>query len=519
MLELRPYQSECLTAIEEAESRSIKRPLVALPTGTGKTIIFSHLIAERPGRSLVLAHRDELISQAAEKMSLVAPMRDLGIVKAERDEHDAPTVLASVQTLARPNRLGRVTADFQTIVVDEAHHAAAETYQRILEHLGMGAIGGPLVTGFTATPERSDKLMLGNTFDEIVYQRSILDMIYEGYLCDLRAVQVMLETDFDALRTHHGDFAERDLEASLLAANAPQHVLEAWQEHASDRKTLIFTPTVATAHEMAHAFKEAGIQAEALDGSTPLDERRAMLKLFHSGDIQVLVNCAVLTEGFDEPSVGCIVIARPTTSRPLYIQMIGRGTRIYPGKPDCLILDVVGASSRHELQTASSLFKIELEPDKTLTEALDEREQQQALRMQQEAGQLTSRMVDLFARRPMNWVQTRSGIWVLSLTQEHGMIRLVQRPDDTWCVLQSRKGQPPVTLGQGLPLTYAQGRAEDFVRSLGLSRLVSADAQWRARPPSESQLSLLRRLGIGVPAALTKGTASDLITAEVGDWN
>ena len=244
MIVPRPYQREAVEAILTAHAQGTQRMLLSLPTGTGKTIVFALLLQQRGGRSLVLAHRDELIAQAMEKLHLVAPAMPLGVVKAERDETDVPTVVASVQTLARPARLQRLQAAFDTLVIDEAHHTPAESYKRILTHCGAFQAQGPLVVGVTATPERHDKQALGEVFEQIVYQKSLLEMMQAGYLCDLRAIQVLLHADFDALHTRHGDFVEGELEEALLHANAPQHVLEAFQQHAADRKALCFTPCV-----------------------------------------------------------------------------------------------------------------------------------------------------------------------------------------------------------------------------------------------------------------------------------
>src|SRR5919106_5399736 len=289
-LALRPYQEESIQAINAAHEEGTTRPLIALPTGTGKTIIFAHLIAQRVGRALVLAHRDELIRQAADKLLMVNPDMDIGVVKAEENEIDAPVVVASVQTLSRPNRLAQVCADFPLVIVDEAHHSVADTYLRVLEHLGCLADGGPLTVGFTATPERGDKAGLGKVWDKIVYQKTLLEMILQGYLCDLRAVRVTLRADLDQVHTCHGDFVEAELESALLAADAPQHVAAAYQEHAQGRKALVFTPTVKVAYAMAEAFQQAGVTAEALDGTTPLDERRDILRRLHTGETMVLCN-------------------------------------------------------------------------------------------------------------------------------------------------------------------------------------------------------------------------------------
>src|SRR5262249_54352964 len=294
--------------------------------------------------------------QAVEKLHLGDPTLPLGGVQAARDEHAAPTVVASVQTLSRRTRLARPVPDFQTIVIDEAHHAPPPPHQRILEYCRVWHLDGPLVVGVTATPERGDHHSLRPVFDGIVYQKTLLEMMQAGYLVDLRALQVLLQADFDALRTQQGGFVEAELETLLLAANAPTQVLAVFQAHAAARKALLFTPTVALAYAMAETFCAAGIAAEALDGTTPLPTRRAILHRLHTGATRVVANRAVLTEGFDEPSVDCIIIARPTQSAVLYQQMLGRGTRTYPGKTDCLVLDVVGVSTRHTLHTAATLF-------------------------------------------------------------------------------------------------------------------------------------------------------------------
>src|ERR671937_1884829 len=492
----RPYQYEAVAALLAATARGVRRPLLVLPTGTGKTIVFALLVQRRCGRSLILAHRDELIQQAVDKLRLVDPTLALGVVQAARDEHTAPIVVASVQTLSRRPRLARLVPDFQTIVIDEAHHAPAPTYRRILEYCRAWHPDGPLVVGVTATPERGDHHSLQPVFDGIVYQKTLLEMMQAGYLVDLRALQVLLQADFDALRTQQGDFVETELETLLLAANAPAQVLAAFQAHAADRKALLFTPTVALAYAMAETFRTAGIPAEALDGTTPLATRRAILQRLHTGKTRVVANCAVLTEGFDEPSVDCIIVARPTQSVVLYQQMLGRGTRTYPGKTDCLVLDVVGVSTHHTLHTAATLFDCDAGrlARQSVLELLDTPEDQH-----QDApltGTLRSTPVDLFARRTLRWVQTRQGAWVLSLGAQHGTLRL--RPDgpDTWQVVQVRREAEPMRLGDTLPLPYAQGLAEDYARHLGVARLVEAEAPWRQQPATEKQTALLRRLGM-----------------------
>jgi hypothetical protein len=287
-----------------------------------------------------------------------------------------------------------------------------------------------------------------------------------------------------------------------------------------DRKALLFTPTVALAYAMAEIFRTAGIPAEALDGTTPLATRRAILQRLHTGATRVVANCAVLTEGFDEPSVDCIIVARPTQSAPLYQQMLGRGTRTYPGKTDCLVLDVVGVSTQHTLHTAATLF--DCDAGRLARQSVLELLERPAHLDQEDAaltGMLRSTPVDLFARRALRWVQTRQGAWVLALGSQHGTLRL--RPDGpgTWQVVQVRRDVEPVQLGDTLPLPYAQGLAEDYARHLGVARLVEAEAPWRQHPATEKQTALLRKLGVATRAGLTKGEAAELLAAVLGDWD
>jgi ATP-dependent helicase IRC3 len=518
-LDLRPYQEEAITAVNESYEDGITRPLISLPTGTGKTIVFGHLLARRAGPALVLAHRDELIRQAVDKLLLVNPDFQVGVVKAEENDLSAPVVVASVQTLARPNRLAQLLGGFRTVVVDEAHHGVAETYQRILEHVGSLAPDGPLTVGFTATPERADKVGLGKVWERIVYQKSLLEMITSGYLCDLQAIRITLKADLDQVHTRHGDFVDSELEGVLLDANAPEHVVKAYEEHAAGRKALVFTPTVRLAHNMAKAFQDAGVAAEALDGTTPLEERRDILTRVRTGETHVVCNCAVLTEGFDEPSVDCIIIARPTKSKPLYIQMVGRGTRIYPGKPDCLILDVVGVTSRHSIMTAEEIFDLDLSK-RSVKEAVaaEQEEEQERIAQTGEAraadGELVAVDVDLFRSRPMNWVQTRQGAWVLNVSS--GFVRLAPGEGDRWGVYHLANGRQTV-LHAGLPLGYAMGCAEDFARKQGTSVLVDREARWRSDPATDKQIYHLRKWGIRTPPGLTKGRAHELLTAIWGD--
>ena len=305
MIELRPYQRECISAIESAEDNGTNRQLVSLPTGTGKTILFCTAAKRRNGRTLILAHRDELIQQAVDKLEMVWDGVSAGVVKAERNEIDKQVVVGSVQTVSRENRLEQLPTDFDFIVTDEAHHGAAATYKRIYDYLSImpndeGDIqSNVLHLGVTATPERTDKIGLDDVFDEIVFHRNIQDFIPD-YLCDLRCVQIMTHVSVDGVETWAGDLRTDQLSALLNTANCNELIVQAWKEHAlgkfeeegvvsthrtlatpaEGRLTLCFTTSVAHARDLCGAFQEAGIDAAWVCGETPLDERRDILAKF-----------------------------------------------------------------------------------------------------------------------------------------------------------------------------------------------------------------------------------------------
>ena len=510
---LRPYQVAAVEAIRAGYRRGVRRPLLVLATGLGKTVTFGYLAVQavnRGRRVLIVAHREELLGQAREKIRLIDPSADVGIVQAERDQSHAQIVVASIQTIARPDRLARL-GHFALIVIDEAHHAAAPSYRSTLEALRAFEGEGPVVLGVTATPGRGDGVGLDSVFQEVVYEMGILDGIQGGYLVDLRAIRVGLNIDFSDLSTRGGDLDDGELGDALIAADAPEHVTRAYLEHASDRLAIVFTPTVAVARSMADALNEAGVPSAWVSGETPREARAKILADLEAGRLRVVANCGVLTEGFDCPPVSCVITARPTKSVGLYQQMVGRATRLYPGKQDALILDVVGQAGRHDLVSAASLFGVS--PDtldgRTVTEALEERQREEAAEAAIVTGKLVSAPVDLFRSRPLHWVSRDDGSFVLAIAD--GNIRLRQTTRG-WIVRVWRQGERPATIGRGLPLEYAQGVAEDHARKLGGSYLADPNATWRQKPASLKQLAVLRRRGLTMGMhSLTAGQASDLI--------
>lgn len=523
-LPLRPYQQQALDAVAEAEARGVRRQLVVLPTGSGKTVVLATLVHRRPGRALVLAHREELISQAAAKLAQVGGSLDIGVIKAQRDDADTRVVVASVQTLVNPARLARA-GKFSTVIVDEAHHAVAATYMAILEGLGCLADDGPLTVGFTATAGRSDNVGLGVVWQEITYQRGIVQMIAEGYLCDVRAIEIGSDFDLGNVQVRAGDYTDASLGAELERSDALLAAARAYQKYARDRQGVAFTPTIATAHALAAELTALGIPAEAVDGRMHIDDRRRVLRRLHSGEIQVVSNAAVLTEGWDEPAVSCALMLRPTKSATSFAQMAGRVLRPFVGKvggkpyvkDDALILDVAGSSQLGLCTIAdlAGLPKGSVKPGKSLLEADEEHAAAQQRRIAVAVAR--TRQVDLLRRSDLRWLEAEDG-WVLPAGADQVMILTPAPGDDgeadAWDVWRSVKGSQPVReSGKPLALDWARGVGEEIARARG-GVLARADAKWRDRPPSEAQIGALTRMGYGDRLQdITRGGAADLMTA------
>lgn len=402
MSALRPYQHEAIGAICTALDGA-RSTLAVLPTGTGKTVVFAQVAQHfrSRGRILVIAHREELIRQAVEKFQAWTPLKceiEMAEARAQIDGLYPPdVVVASVQSISRKKRLGRFTPfDFDVIIIDEAHHATASTYRNVLDYFDCAR-----VLGVTATPDRGDKEALGQVFESVAYTYEIRQAIQDGYLVDVKQKAVDVQgLDLSKVRTTRGDLNEGDLDKLLREEGHLHHVAEPVVELARDRKTLIFAVTVAHAHDLARVISGYGVPAEALDGSADADKRKDTLDRYRRGEISVLVNCALFTEGFDLPAISCVAVARPTKSRALYTQMVGRGTRLSPetGKEDLLVLDFRGNAGKHSICSPIDILGgtitprvhdeaekiLEKEPAKSLSEAVDEAEREIARREAEE---------------------------------------------------------------------------------------------------------------------------------------
>lgn len=356
---LRPYQHETVAAVIAARKAGVRRMLVCLPTGSGKTVIFAHLARLARKQVLVLAHREELLSQAKDKIERA--LGGAGVVAiergAERASEDARVLVCSIRSL-HEERLARVIRgrDLGLVIYDECHHAAADDNRRVLAQLGaFDTNWGGTLLGFTATTARGDGKGLDGVFERIVYARSLPEMIKDGYLCKLRGFRISTTADLCQLSGGGLDFREEELEAAVDIEERNALVARSIQELARDRRTIAFCVTVAHARNLCKALNHIGVRAGIVHGAMPSDQRAGALAEFRNGRTTALTNVAVLTEGFDDPGVSCIAMARPTRSEGLYAQCIGRGTRLHPDKRDCLILDFVDLSNL-SLCTLPSLF-------------------------------------------------------------------------------------------------------------------------------------------------------------------
>ena len=375
-MQLRQYQEDCLDAIVANYQAGVRHQLCVLATGLGKTVIFSNLPARLSnGKLLVIAHRDELLSQAVDKIQHWNPTLKVGLEKAEHhaDENSDVIVACSASVgRAGSKRLEHFWDDIGTIVVDECQHILGGSYLNILEDSGVLLPDSKkLLIGFTATPRRhnrkrtvqtgllddEDLISLKSVFSHITYKFPIRKGIKEGFLSPLHGMRVSTQTSLDSVKVVAGDFAVDQLSAAVNSPERNALVVKTWKENAQGRPTLCFTVDIAHAKALADAFMHNGVLAQPIYGDDP--QRAEKLKWFEDGKVQVLCNCALLIEGFDSPSVSCVTLARPTKSGSLYTQMIGRGTRLHPGKEDCLVIDVCDNSRRCSLVTLPSLLGLD----------------------------------------------------------------------------------------------------------------------------------------------------------------
>lgn len=542
-MNLRPYQQEAIDAINVAYGRRVRRQLLAMATGAGKTVVLAQLIRDRVragGNALVIAHKDSLVSQAVAKISGVLPWQDMGIVKAEQNRPHAKCVVASVQTLSRPRRLAAMP-QFDTIIIDECHRSTAKGYLDLIRHCGHEET---LLLGCTATPRRTDGVGLDRVYDEIVYEVGILDLINQGYLVPLRGRKVYIPADFSKLHTRTNtdgisDYRQDEVVDLMNKANWYQKVTEAWLDYASDRRTIAFVPPgrdenkrpAAMAHTLAEYMRAQGIRAAALDGTTDKGIQRSAIAAFERGEVQVLVNVDLMVEGVDIPSTNCVLFARLTKSHIVKMQAIGRGTRLSPetGKTDCLVLDMVGATNDLDMVTLGDLVGVKaLQDDESVTEAIKrEKEEAELLASEQQDlpeiadGQMVGEEVDLFQSPEDRAKKRKLFEWEINSAARHAKLHAGGR------VFEIRR------VSESGPYVYAdmswtgklQGQTFDYLEAKAACEAAAKDmifggpnAAWRQNPASEKQINLLRKNKIPFEPNITKEEAGKLLQPLFDRW-
>jgi superfamily II DNA or RNA helicase len=552
-MELRPYQLAARDEVVKAfTADDLHSVLYALPTGTGKTVTFgaihNALQAERPGKTLVLAHREELLDQAAGMFERSAPGTVVGIEQGDRyAEKDCSVVIASVQTLSRGKRLGWFSPNL--IITDEAHHAVAESYVKIFKRYGAMQPGEVKLVGCTATPKRLDKLNLASVFQRQVYNYPIRQAIEEGYLCDIRGYRVRSDVNLDKVKTLGGDFNQGELAAAVMDQNRTRKALSHWWSVARNRQTVVFCASVEHAEMVAETFRSKNFKAECIHGNLGKEERRAILERFKQGETQILTNVEVLTEGFDHPPLSCVLMMRPTKSWSLYMQMTGRGTRICDGKEDLIVIDVVDNCRKHSLAGVPAILDLPPGLDlqgKSLSQAakyMDQVESKLSLLKEEMPStfselQTVLEKVDLFAavepaaevkeNSTMTWVKINAEHYLLSCGSVRTDDPAVRGPQQEAHLRQDLMGQwvlqflvggvvvdgrGPYDQEIGPVLRIADREVRAYWPSVGY--IADSGARWRKDPPTEGQIKMLVRSGFNPDAVskLTKGEASSMISA------
>jgi superfamily II DNA or RNA helicase len=489
-----PHQAAALGAAQAAIAAGRKSGLLVLPTGTGKTVVFT-VLAKRLGLpTMVVVHRDELIRQTLAAASLIWPAARQGVIQGKRDEwRDGEQLLvASVQSLHR-RRLEQMPRDrFGLVVVDEAHHAPARIYSDVIDHFEPR-----FLLGVTATADRLDGVGLAGHFGgKPLFSYSLRQAIADGRLVRVKQLAVETATDLDDVRSRMGDFVEGDLADAINTPERNRTVVEAYLEHARGRKAITFCAGLEHVADLTRVFAAAGVRAAAVTGKMEVEQRREVLADFKAGRFEVLTNCQVLTEGYDERSVSCVLMARPTASRSLYTQCVGRGFRLCPetNKEDCIVLDFVDNCHRHKLFNVLNLLGAKKACDARGGDALAMVEEEEEAEREAEAAAERFRV-----EHPVRWKATEVSPWA-DLPSLAGY-----RPTGPWCAEPPSEKQfaylcRRFELDPDRPLTRGQA-----------SYLIDQCMQREALlPATPNQVYCLRRLGRWRPG-LTRQQASEII--------
>lgn len=507
-ISLRDYQQECLRAVQEEYLSGVSRQLIVLPTGSGKTIVMAAIAKSFSKKVLILAHREELIDQAVTKFKLVFPRASIGVCMADRNKVDTQVVVGSVQTCSRPKRLEELRAQsFDVLMIDEAHHSAADSYQKIIQELGFGPGSDRLLVGVTATPERGDRKGLDDTFEKIVFSRSVGTMIRAGYLAPVIGRRILTNLHLDRIRIQGGDFAINDLAQAVNMPERNEFIVEKFREYAGERKAVAFCVNVQHCHDLAKAFNDAGIKAAAVWGDMDPTERKKTLAALKKGKIQIATSCGVLTEGFDEPSLTAILMCRPTKSQSLYVQCAGRGLRLFPGKENCLVIDFTDRG--HNLDSVMSLSSgipevARFASEKEASEDPSEVDHTPKIEVFHDCDT----EFDILGRTRFVWVSIGGDEWSL-LDDEKKEIVLTPCGEGYTAMLYSPAAPPQKIVEDPLPVEYCSGVCEDYARRNLKVSFASPNAAWMSRTegPTEGQATFLEKNGVSTEG-MSKASAA-----------
>jgi len=521
----REYQLEALEVVTANSMKGITRQLICLPTGTGKTVVFALLAKELNRRTLVIAHTEELIEQAVEKFKIVWPGVNVGVVKAESDEINSHVVVASIQTICREKRLERLKQQgFGLMIIDEAHHATAPSYEKVIWELGFIEDNPEkLLVGVTATPKRGDGIGLNAIFQAITFERSISTMIRAGYLSPLVGKQIYTKIDLTSVGFQNGDFMQDELAKVINTVSRNQLIVDNYKLNALERKkALVFCVNVQHAKDLSMAFNLSGISSSPVYGAMEEEGRKKILSDFSDGKYQVLTNCQLLVEGYDEPKIDCIIMGRPTASTTLFTQMIGRGIRTFPTKQDCLVLDFTDNATRHNLCTCLNSLDGAVTALACAEEEIEseERESPSQRKIVDSNGFSAVRVleekienIEFFEKTTFAWIPV-GGDWHLKLT---GTVDVwVKKSKDGYQVSAQKLSEVISLSNRPLPLNYALGVAEEWIRKQTTKNgWARKDAVWRGEPATPKQIDSMSRLGITFDHGISKGQASQLLDSKI----
>lgn len=467
MVDYRPYQKEAIDKIHKEWDEGKSKTLLVLPTGTGKTVVFSKVIANQVNkgeRCLILAHRSELLEQARDKLEKTTGLR-ASLEKAEESSLGKPyrVTVGSVQTLQNIKRLSKFDKNhFGAIVIDEAHHVLSQSYQNVLNYFD-----GAKVLGVTATPDRGDMKNLGQVFESLAYEYSLPQAIKDGFLCPIRAQTIPIKLDLNGVKTQAGDFKAQDIGDALEPYL--EKIADEMLYYAKDRKIVVFLPLVATSQKFCALLNKRGFQAAEVNGNSV--DRKAILEDFENGRYNVLCNSMLLTEGWDCPSVDCVIVLRPTKVRSLYAQMVGRGTRLSKGKEYLLLLDFLWHSEKNELCRPACLICADKDTSDKVTAKLEKT-----------AGQSACDLSELEADSAQEVVADREASLVAKLAE-----------------MKKRKRQLVDVLQYEFSI-----EAEDLIN-------YQPTFAWEQAPATAKQLERLNKWGIHEEAVENAGKASLLL--------